>query len=179
MRKYLLFCSIIIIICFSNIFICLNVVININKDRNNKVLDIFNSVWDSSIDVGFDGMDRLPKMEIDEVDYIGVIKIGDYEVLFPVESNCQILSSVCRYSSKKFIILGNNLKSSFYNYELYGVGDVVIFINTLGEEFRYRISKIDRVRKIEEISNDKDDLVVVVKNYYSMEYMFFRCKREC
>ena len=175
MRKYLLFCSIIIIICFSSVFIYFNIVINSNRNRNNKVVDIFNDVWENTIDVSFDEI-NLPKMEIDEVDYIGVIKIENYDFILPIEYKHRRFGSTCKYSSKPFIILGSNLKSSFYNYKLYSVGDKVIFINTLGEEFRYRINQIDRGRKIEEISNDKDDLVVVVKNYYDIKYIVFRCE---
>ena len=178
MRKYLLFCSIIIIICFSSVFIYFNIVINSNRNRNNKVVDIFNDVWENTIDVSFDEI-NLPKMEIDGVDYIGVIKIENYDFILPIEYKCRRFGSTCKYSSKPFIILGSNLKSSFYNYKLYSVGDIIIFMNTLGDQFRYRIKAIHRKKELEDVSFSEDDLIFVIKNYYSMEYIFFRCKREC
>lgn len=171
MKKYLLFCTFLFVL----FFLIFDLVLKEKNLKNERVVKIFNSIWEDTTEIGFNMIDNLPKMEIDEVDYIGVIKIDNYNLTLPIESNCKNASSTCRYSSKSFIILGSNLKSSFPNYKLYGIGDTIIFINTLGYEFKYKIKKIEKIKKLEEVTTYKDELIIIIRNYSNLKYLVFRC----
>ena len=173
-----IFSSIIIVISIS-LILFLRVNIYINKNKNEKFLETYSSIFKKQ-NLVFEQKLNLPKIEYNSTDYIGVINILKDDLLLPIQSECNNLfisvKSVCNYSNEPFIILGTNLKDSFYSYKNYDINDIVVFTNTLGNTYQYRIKKIERINNLNSIDSYDEELIIVIKNYYSLEYTLFICE---
>ena len=181
MKKIILTCAITILLLSLSIFIHLNIKINISINGNKIVIEQFNNIFKTSnLEYSNEEIKNIPKLELNSTDYIGSINIEEYGLILPVQNICNnnILdtTSACNYTSTTFTILGTNLKNSFNSYKSYNLNDKVIFTNALGEKYLYKIEKIKRVEEINEISQYNDaSLIIVVKNYYDMNYVLFIC----
>ena len=177
-KVYIIFPSIILIISIS-LILFLRINININKNQNEKFLETYNSIFRKQ-NLVFEQKLNLPKIEYNGTDYIGVVNILKDNLLVPIQSKCNnsfiSIKSVCNYSNKPFIILGTNLKDSFYSYKNYDINDIVVFINTLGNTYQYRIKKIERINDLNSIDSYDEELIIIIKNYYSLEYTLFICE---
>jgi len=179
MKKILFICAIIILSLSLSLFIYLNIKINISSNINKLVIDQFNSILkESSLEISNEDIIKFPKISLNEKDYIGIINIEEYGLKLPVHSICSNnffdTTTACNYTSKTFTILGTNLKNSFDSYKSYSVNNKIMFTNTLGEIYEYKIQKIKRVEDIKDILQYNDvDLIIVVKNYYGMNYVLF------
>lgn len=179
MRKCLLFCSGAILFIIVVLFIYFNIFVNFNVDKNREIINFFNDIFlFDNLDISLEYDSNLPKVYVDGNDYVGVINIGD--LFLPVESECDNnfldISYVCSYYNKSFIIMGTNLRDSFSSYKLYNVDDFVMFTNTLGYTFRYKISDIKRIDRLDGFIQYDGDLIIVINNYYDMEYVLFICE---
>ena len=176
-KKIVLICGLIIILISLSIFIFLNIKVNRNINKNEIVINTFNNIFKDKILEVHENFD-LPKLQIEDTDYIGIINISKYDILIPVESKCNNtflnIQSSCNYKDKSFVILGTNLKDSFSSYETFDVDDEIIFTNMLGRKFQYKIKKIKRINSLD-LSQYDEELIIVIKNYYSMEYILFIC----
>ena len=162
------------------LFIILNININNNIDNNKQVLKKLNSMF-LSVDIAlFDEKLDLVNLEVNNIDYIGTIKIEKYNLLLPVKSICNnsylSIESACTYSKSPLIILGTNLKDSLKNFKVYNEGDKVLFTNTLGTGVYYKIKDIIVLDNIDDILNYNEDLIIAIKNYYNMEYTLLICE---
>jgi len=181
MKKIFLICAITILLLTLSIFIYLNIKINLSINTSNEVIEQFNNIFNNSnLEYSNEDIKNTPKLEINGDDYIGIINIAGYDLTLPVQSTCSNkffdITNTCSYTSNPFTILGTNLKNSFNSYKLYNVNDKVIFTNTLGEKYLYKIEKIKRVEELNEISQYNDaSLIIIVKNYYDMNYVLFIC----
>lgn len=173
-----IFSSVIIVISIS-LILFLRVNIYINRNKNEKFLETYNSIFRKQ-NLVFEQKLNLPKIEYNGTDYIGVINILKDDLLLPIQSKCNnsfiSIKSVCNYSNEPFVILGTNLKDSFYSYNNYDINDIVVFTNTLGNTYQYRIKKIERINDLNNINNYDEDLIIIIKNYYSLEYTLFICE---
>ena len=181
MKKNIFICSIIILSLSLSLFIYLNIKINIESNNNKLVIEEFNNIYDyTNFDYAVESITNTANLEINGTNYIGIITIENEKMSLPIKHNCNsnILNNTttCKYNSNPFILLGTNLKNSFNSYKSYNINDKVIFTNTLGEKYLYKIEKIKRVEEINEISQYNDaSLIIVVKNYYDMNYVLFIC----
>ena len=57
------------------------------------------------------------------------------------------------------------------------IDDTVEFTNMLGEVVKYKIDKIKNASDIDKLIDIKSDLIIVVKDYYSLENIAFICSR--
>jgi len=180
MKKKILICAIIILLSTLSIFLFINININKNIKTNRKVLDILNDIFeDNKLETTNEFKNNLPKLQVDGTDYVGIINIPKHNLLLPVESKCNNsiinIQSTCKYLSNSLIILGTNLNDSFSSFRLYNVKDTVSFTNMLGETYQYKIKNIKRVKDLKNISRYDEDLIIIIKNYYDMEYILFIC----
>lgn len=180
MKKKILICAIIILLITLSIFLFINININKNIKTNTKVLDILNDIFENNkLENLNEFKNDLPKLQIEGTDYVGIINIPKYNLLLPIESKCNNsiinIQSTCKYSSNSLIILGTNLKDSFPLFKSYNVEDSLSFTNMLGETYQYEIKKIKRIKNLKNISQYNEDLIIVIKNYYDMEYILFIC----
>lgn len=179
MKKLLISLSIIILTVSIILIVYLNIKVSLNKRKNDKFLEIYNQVF---VDNDFNYSDDLsfPVLEMNGNNYIGVINTLKDNLLIPIESSCNNLftsiKSMCKYYDENFTIMGTNLKDSFNFYKKYDVNDKIIFINNLGSAFEYRIKAIKRISKLNNIKNYNEDLIIVIKDYYSLEYILFICE---
>lgn len=178
LKKILFIASIIIILTILSIFIILNININISINKNDKVVKEFNNIFKKQTkEVILDYKNNLPKLQLDNTDYVGVININN--IYLPVEDSCSNkifdINPACIYSDKQFIIKSTNLKNSLNSFKKYNIDDKVTFINMLGEIYEYKIKKIKRLDSLDNVSKYNEDLIIVIKNYYDMEYILFIC----
>ena len=170
MKKYILIIGIILFFIPICIFVYFNINISLSINKNKEVIDIFNNLF-KNMDMMNNNPSDLPKIEINDIDYIGIININKYNLSLPIESKCNFIKPSCNYSNDKFIILGTNLKNSFSNYKLYSVGDVITFTNALGNISQYKIKNIKRINKLNNLLKYDEDLTIIIKNYYNLEYI--------
>jgi len=179
MKKILLLFSVSILTISISLILFLKFNVNSNKKKNEEFLKTYDNLLKQT-NLVYEQEFILPKIEMNNRDYIGVINILKEDLLLPVECECNNLffgiKSVCNYSNKPFIILGTNLKDSFYSYQTYDINDTVMFTNALGNTFQYKIKNIKRINNLNSIDNYTEDLIIIIKNYYSLEYILFICE---
>ena len=182
MKKIIFKLSLIILAITLGLYIYLNIKINIYINTNEQVLTKLNNLILENNQVlapSDEYNSTLPKIEIDNTDYVGILSLPTYKVLLPIQSKCNnsflSIESSCTYSSNPLIILGTNLKNSFTSYKLYNLNDEVTFTNTLGQTFQYKISKITRIDTLQSLSKYNDDLIIIIKNYYDVKYIIICC----
>lgn len=179
MKRIILSTSIIILTISITLILFLNIKIYLNKKRNEKFLETYNNIFVKQ-NLTYSDDFTLPKIEMYGIDYIGVINILNGNSLILIQSRCNNsfinIKSACNYSDKPFIIMGTNLKDSFNTYKNYDINDIVTFTNTLGNTLQYKIKSIKRINKLDGIKNYNEDLIIVIKDYYSLEYILFMCE---
>lgn len=181
LNKYILICSIIILFATLSIFLYINVIIDKNINKNEKVLDTFNNIFlKENLDVSLEKINNLPKLQIEDTDYIGIISIPKASLSIPVESKCNSsfinIQSLCNYSNNSLVVLGTNLKDSFSSYKMYDIDDTIMFTNMLGQTFQYKIKNIKRINELNDFLQYNEDFIIAIKNYYDMEYVLFICE---
>lgn len=176
MKKLIILPSIILIISIS-LIIYLNININLNKKKNLKFLETYNYIFNKQ-NIIYDKI-SFPKIEFNNTDYVGVINVLDK--LIPIESICNSsfisTKSACLLYKKPFIILGTNLKDSFNFYNKIDINAIVSFTNNIGNTFEYKIKNIKRLNNLNNINTYNEDLIIIIKNYYSLEYILFICEK--
>ena len=182
MKKNIFICSMIILSLSLSNLIIINIKINIDSNNNKLVIEEFNNIYDyTNLDYSTELIKETANLEINGIDYVGIITIENEILSLPIKSNCNnnILNNTttCKYNGNPFILLGTNLKNSFSSYKNYNINDKVIFTNTLGEKYLYKIEKIKRVDDLKNISqHNYSDLIIIVKDYYDLNYILFICK---
>jgi len=174
MKKLIILPSIILIISIG-LILYLNININLNKKKNSKLLEIYNYIFNKE-NIFYENV-SFPKIEFNNTDYVGIINVLDK--LIPIENNCNnsfiSIKSGCLLYKEPFIILGTNLKDSFNFYNKIDMNDIVSFTNNIGNTTQYKIKKITRINDLNKINNYNEDLIIIIKNYYSLEYILFIC----
>lgn len=162
------------------VFISLSLILYLNINvyssmyKNKEVANIFNIFFQNkTLNINNNNQNNFPILEINNTDYIGIINIKGLSI--PIESKCTNKYN-CNYSTSPFIILGTNLKNSFSNYKLYTVNDSLEFINSLGDVYKYKINSIKRIDKLKFIEEYNEDLIIIIKDYYNLEYVLLICE---
>lgn len=177
-RKVFLFSSAIILSLCLITFIGINVYASLKENENTKIVKKIKDVIPNDIYL-VDNELSLPTLEINDNDYVGIVKIEN--LTLPVQSDCLSsylkIQSTCSYSHEPFIIIGTNEKNSIPMYKDLYIDDTVEFTNMLGEVVKYKIDKIKNAPDIDKLIDIKSDLIIVVKDYYSLENIAFICSR--
>lgn len=176
-KVFLLSSAIILSLCLIT-FIGINVYASLKEEENANIVEKIKDVI-SSDTYSTSGELSLPTLEINDNDYVGIVEIRG--LTLPVQSDCLSsylkIQSTCSYSHEPFIIIGTNEKNSIPMYKDLYIEDTVEFTNMLGEVFRYKIDKIKNVSNVDKLIDVESDLIIVVKDYYSLENIAFICSR--
>ena len=180
---------VVIILFVLGLFILLNVMVCVNISNNKRVLNIIGDIfYKDKADVGsayeyeYDWM--MPILEIDGTSYVGVINVLEGDSLVPIQGGCDNsvlgINSGCVYggSGESLIVVGTGFGDSFRNYDMYDVGDVLVYMNMVGDNYHYRVSLVDKVDELDEVFEYDGDMILVVKDYVDMEYVLFVCNRD-
>lgn len=173
MKKFFQIILISIITISSTLILFLNTNVYLNKKNNEEFLTTYNNIFIKD-NLTYSEQLVLPKIEMNRKDYIGVINLN-----VPTQSNCNSLYiniNSCLYSSKPFIIMTFNLEGGFNHYKNYDINSILTFTNTLGNIFKYKIKNIKRINKLSNVNNYNEDLIIIIKDYYNLEYILFICE---
>lgn len=179
MKKTIFTVSLIIILIPIIIFNIINITITQKIKINNQITTIINNTLPSpNLITIYEYPIKLPTIQINNKDYLGLLSIPKTNLLLPIESNCSnnlTITSACLYTSTPLIILGTTQKDSFPSFNHYTIGDTINLTNTLGQILQTKIEKITRVTSLNDLSKYNESLIIILKNYYDMNYILFIC----
>ncbi len=140
--------------------------------------EIQNGVPDSKTNIS------MPMLEIDGMNFIGIIEIPAFNITLPVYStwNTAKLSKFpCRYMGSVYnntlIIGGSDNKGQFDFMKIISENDYVFFTDTTGMRYSYRVDNIEisKDASTESLKGEKGDLIFFARNTYSLDYTIVRC----
>lgn len=154
-----------------------------NTDSSENSPDVLESESDESF---VDPDTPMPTIEVDGYQYIGTLVLPPLEIELPVADNwdyTRMKISPCRYSgsfySDDLVICAHNYSSHFRDIGSLQVGDVIIFIDVLGNEFHYKVGLVETLesRAVDEMTSSEWDLSLFTCNYSGMARVTVRCER--
>lgn len=129
---------------------------------------------------------EMPQTVIDGVAYIGVIEIPAYDIELPVTSEWSyslLKIAPCRYSGSIYkdnmVIAGHNYRSHFSKIKSMQVGDLVIFTDMDGNEFRYKVdsTEILNPEDVVEMTDSDWDMTLFTCTTDRQHRFALRCER--
>ncbi len=127
----------------------------------------------------------MPSIELDGVDFVGIIEIPAYNVCLPV-ANKWSAKDVSKYPHRfdgsiydsSLIIGGSDNEGQFDFMKNISTGDTVYFTDTLGARYTYAVSEILITEDVsyEKLSDGEGELSFFARNSYGFEYTVVRCK---
>lgn len=166
----------VVLIIFFGLFIYFNISIRNNIVTNEKVIKFVNDTF-QDIEKSIYEDNKLSSMEINKIDYIGLLGIPSISKIIPVESSCSTnyldIKSMCYYNNKKLVIIGTNLNDSLPSYKSLSVNDKIEFTNFLGNVFEFNIDDIQNVKNLNDLGSIDAKFILVIKNYYEISYTLF------
>lgn len=141
--------------------------------------EIKNSVPDGRANV------IMPSLEIDGQDFVGIIKAPAYDTILPIAASWngeKLQKYPCRYFGSMYdstlIIGGSDSETQLDFLKIIAYGDLIYITDTMGERYCYSASFIKRTDDVstEYLQGIEGDLVLFVRNTYSLEYIVVGCK---
>jgi len=177
----------ILILCSFGLAVALQIHIYVSSEENQRVTDQIcqllpgatPGIRDSYADT------RMPVVEIDGADYIGLLEIPGFDVQVSVSdqwSGGVLSSSIGRFSGSAYdhtlVIGGPDYPGLFDFCDDIDVGSSVILTDMTGAQFSYTVSRIDRASAAQAdwLKTNEYDLTLFCRDLYSMEYIAVRCK---
>ena len=174
MKKILFILSIILLSMSLGLFLFIKINIKNNINDNKNVINEIKKMIDFN---SYTNEINLPSVEINNENYIGVLNIPKYNLVFSVKKRCDnFVESLCGINSDKLHFKGSNLKDSVSIYKELNVNDEITFTNMLGNTYKYNIENIIRLKEIKNIDKYNNKMVLIIKDYYQMEYVVFICE---
>ncbi len=128
----------------------------------------------------------MPAVTIDGYRYIGTVTILPLEVELPVMEEwdyTRMKIAPCRYSGSAYlnnlVICAHNYRSQFGRLDKLQKGDMVVFTDTVGNEFRYAVDQIETLAAtaVEEMTSGNWDFTLFTCNYSGRARVTVRCSR--
>lgn len=125
----------------------------------------------------------MPALGLQGADFIGLVEIPAYGIKLPLCGSWQpgkINRFPCRFTGTVYdsslIIGGSHQQLSCL--KKVGHGDVVTVTDLQGAVYTYRVSGIRRTdnARIETLERDEANLVLFIRDLYTMEYIIVACK---
>ena len=127
----------------------------------------------------------LPYIVVNRVAYMGVIRIPALRLDLPVNltwSYPALRRTPCRFSGdtqhKNLVIAAHSYRTHFRNINTLVEGDEVIFTDVEGNEFHYRVVRVETVQptSVAEVVNSPYDLTLFTCTYDSRARVVVRCR---
>ncbi len=134
----------------------------------------------------FDPNAPLPTITVDGYDYIGTVVIPPLEIELPVADTwdyVRLKISPCLYKGSPYrndlIICAHNYMTHFRNIKNLQPGDDVIFTDAAGNEFRYKVEKVEILDPydIEKMETSGYDLTLFTCTLGGKSRVTVRCRR--
>ena len=187
LSKIILVLGIVLFVAAMALFVVSRIAIPNNKDKAEGIIaelynlmpEVKNGYPDSKGDV------VMPSIELDTIDYIGIIEIPAYEACLPV-ANLWSAKDVNKYPHRfsgsvydgSLIIGGSDNEGQLDFMKEISNGDSVHFTDTLGNRYTYTVSNIVVTEDVsyEKLSDGEWDIAFFARNSYGFEYTVVRCK---
>jgi len=126
----------------------------------------------------------MPCLELDGVDYIGLIEAPSLHIKLPIGnawSVDQIQQHPCRYDgsmyNRSLILGGIDHVGQFGFLSTMSIGDAIYITDVTGVRFTYSISSVERANEISDsaLSTQQHDLVLFTKDSLHMDYVIIHC----
>lgn len=126
----------------------------------------------------------LPKMNVDGTDYVGTVSIPSLSITLPVTADCNtdnLRYAPCVYEGTpykdKMILAGHNYKTHFGPIDNLTNGDIVVFNDIDGNEFRYEVMYTEIIEEtdIEKMNEGDWDLSLFTCTYSGTQRITVRC----
>lgn len=149
----------------------LNVIV---EDIHKLLPETTYGTWDNSTNIS------MPMVEIDGINFIGLIEIPSYNVELPLYgewNNPQIFNTPCRYTGSVYdgtLIIGDNGKPFV---KLLNINDTIIITDMNGYQYTYSIDAIEKNKEVstEFLTSLNSDLIIFIRQNYSLDYIIIRC----
>lgn len=128
----------------------------------------------------------MPTVTIDGYRYIGTVTILPLEVELPVMEEwdyTRMKIAPCRYSGSVYldnlVICAHNYRSQFGRLDKLQKGDIIVFTDAVGNEFRYAVDRIETLAStsVEEMTSSDWDFTLFTCNYSGRARVTVRCNR--
>ncbi len=128
---------------------------------------------------------KMPVLELDGINYIGIVELPTLGVTLPIIENLNesnLRSSPCRYVGSVYrsdlVIAGHNYRSHFGSLGSLSYGDIVQFTDMDGNIFVYKVIEIET---LDAYANDamvsgKCDLTLFTCNFSGKKRVTVRCE---
>lgn len=128
---------------------------------------------------------EMAAMEIDGVDYVGLVEVPSLGVKLPIANqwdSAALIHFPCRYCgsvySSDLILGGSNQAGQFDFCEKLQLDDTILITDMTGAEFHYRVSRIDRSNTADAMRLMDGDwaLTLFTPDRYDGKYILVRCE---
>ena len=142
--------------------------------------EVRSGVYDDRVDM------NMPILEIDGVDFCAIIEVPARGVKLPVcaDNNGGWLSRFpCKSSGSIYdgtlVISGSDRDGQFDFSKTISIGDSVFVTDMTGARYAYTVTWAEFIKDIsgEYLTSLEADLILVVRNTYSLDYTVVKCSR--
>lgn len=142
---------------------------------------------DTDVDVDVDSNCQMPILQIDGLDFSGMVEIPEFDVRMPIYSTWdtgKLTSFPCRFYGSAYegslIIGGNDQSGQFDCLQKMDLGTAVKIVDMQGAEFSYSVVRIDHSKSADlDILWDAEyDLTMFARYANSKEYVIVRLQMQ-
>lgn len=127
---------------------------------------------------------QMPVYEIENVDFVGLLEIPQYQVSLPVAAGWDeeyISTYPGRFSGSAYdntlVVGGSGREGQLEVLSQLNQGDEIVFVDVTGTEFRYEAEQIDRAKELsaEDLYNPDYEFTIFARDMQSRDYIIIRC----
>ena len=142
--------------------------------------EVRSGTFDDRVDVD------MPSLEVDGEDYVGIIEIPMLEVHLPIRARWdsgKVSRSPCRFAGSIYdgslIVGGSDHEDQFDFAKTISIGDAVFVTDMTGSRYTYKVTWVELTDDVsaENLASREADLVLFVRDSYSLEYAVITCDR--
>ena len=129
---------------------------------------------------------EMPTIEIDGLEYIGILTIPNLELNLPILSNCNediLKTSPCRYNGSIYednmIIAGHNYKKHFTYIKDLKIDDIIYFTDVEGNRFYYKLFEKEVIKgtDVEYLNNIDSNLTLFTCTNGGKDRLFLKFEK--
>ena len=126
----------------------------------------------------------MPMLELDGENFVGIFELPKYDCTLPIYGTwdkSKVTSYPCRYMGNMYdgslIIGGSDKQGQLAFTKLVTSDDVIYITDVTGLRYSYVVTEIVKTTDVstENLISSRSDLVIFIKNTYSLDYTVVRC----